>query len=42
MANHVYCTIHWELTNEVEINEFSESYKLSNKILSIPVETYSY
>jgi len=41
MDNHVYCTVHWELPNEVDKNEFTESYNLSNQILSIPVESYS-
>lgn len=36
--HNIFCPIHWRLSDEVEKNEYSESWFLSDHILSIPID----
>lgn len=37
--NNIYCPVHWKLSDEVENNDYQESWILSEHILSIPINT---
>jgi len=37
--NNIFCPVHWRLSDEVENNEYKESWRLSENILSIPINT---
>ena len=40
MNKNIFCPVHWVLSDEIDKNQFRESWELSKKILTIPINQY--